>query len=49
MAKKTTAIQVSVFDLANNPLPERLIRELEASVTTLLKQHATIAHTVTTS
>ncbi len=47
MAKsKTTALQIAVYDMGKNDLPEKLIREVEDAVTAILKTQTTVAHLV---
>ena len=47
MAKqKTQTIQVAVYDIGRNDLPDKLVRDIESAVTTLVKQHTTVAMTV---
>ncbi len=44
--KKTKAVQITVYDLGDNPLSDKLIQELEGVVVGVLKQHTTVAHLV---
>jgi hypothetical protein len=48
MARKTQAIQIAVYDMGSNDLPDKLVRDIESAVTTLVKQHTTVAMTVVT-
>lgn len=49
MAKvKPTAIQIAVYDMAKNPLPDKLVRDLQSNVDRLIKDQPTIAQTVVT-
>jgi hypothetical protein len=48
MAKKPTAMQIVVYDVGDNSLPDRVVRELEETVVRVLSKHTTIAHTVVT-
>jgi len=48
MPKKPIAMQIAVYDVGNNPLPDKVVRELEESVVKVLQKHTTIAHTVVT-
>lgn len=48
MAKKPVAMQIAVYDVGNNPLPDRVVREIEEQVVRVLQKHTTIAHTVVT-
>lgn len=46
--RKGTTIQVVVYDLGNNPLPDKVIREVEDAVQRIVQKHTTLAHTVVT-
>jgi hypothetical protein len=48
MAKKPYAMQIAVYDVGNNPLPDKVVRELEDATVRILQKHTTIAHTVVT-
>lgn len=48
MAKKPLAMQIAVYDVGNNPLPDKVVKELEDVVVKVLQKHTTIAHTVVT-
>lgn len=48
MAKKPYAMQIVVYDVGNNPLSDRVVRELEEQVVRVLQKHTTIAHSVVT-
>lgn len=45
---KVYALQVAVYDVGNNPISDRVAREIEESVTKVLQKHTTLAHTVVT-
>lgn len=46
--KKPRAIQLSVYDMANNPLSNKLIKDLERAVEDVVrKQGPTLAQTLT--
>lgn len=45
---KPTFIQIAVYDMGNNPLPDKLVRDLQNSVGRLIKDSPTIASTVVT-
>jgi hypothetical protein len=46
--RKPTAMQVAIYDMAKNPLPDKVVREVEDAVQRVLQKHTTIAHTVIT-
>jgi hypothetical protein len=46
MKDKPTAMQVAIYDMGKNDLPDKLVKEVETAVVNILKQHTTVAHTV---
>lgn len=41
--RKSTAMQVVVHDLGNNPLPDKVVREIEDALTKIAQKHTTLA------
>lgn len=46
--RKATAMQIAIYDMAKNPLPDKVVREIEDSILKIVQKHTTIAHTVVT-
>jgi len=46
--RKSTAMQVAVYDVGNNPLPDKVVKEIEDAVTKIAQKHTTIALTFVT-
>lgn len=49
MAKnRVTGLQVAVYDVGNNTISDRVVREIEDAILKIVQKHTTLAHTVVT-